>query len=505
MYATLSYCWGSQASDHKLVEDNVAEYMERLPMERLPQTIKDTISVTRVLPVDYLWIDALCIKQDSGQDKDTEVANMHNIYEKSFVTIVAASAEGVHEGFLQRRTPRQKPGPRYTAHVCYIPYGTSTYVPFRISETQFGTITLKCSECLRSYKQEDEPIHQRAWTIQQITLAQRILFYSSETLHWQCRSERKTLGNGHQPIVEPLSPKDLSFEITSIGEALKTWGTILEAYCSRGLSIQTDRLPAIAAIARQFQAILGPVYHAGLWQGLWPQILVPQLMWETSRPLITNPRRCMESPYVAPTWSWASVKTSFDVKQYLGTTLETKILSEVTDVFTRLKPTSHEEANISPYGEVIGGHITIRGMVMNGYYIAADVRPIWKSDFDPKEDYSKHWLGGTIIRGADISRSDNGENDHDLGILPTHSVTLARCYFDYQDDLDTSQRSYFRFRDELIPAMPIKCLMLIRDGGLLLEKVTVSKLGVDKYRRLGVCRFRTGWTSVDETQEVTIV
>jgi hypothetical protein len=61
-YATLSYCWGSHASHHKLIEGNLSEYMERLPTNQLPQTIKDTISVARVLPADCLWIDALCIQ-----------------------------------------------------------------------------------------------------------------------------------------------------------------------------------------------------------------------------------------------------------------------------------------------------------------------------------------------------------------------------------------------------------------------------------------------------------
>ncbi|OAG05243.1 heterokaryon incompatibility, partial [Paraphaeosphaeria sporulosa] len=58
----------------------------------LPRTINDAISVTEALSIYYLWIDALCIQQDAGEDKDTVIANMHNIYENSFITIAAASA-----------------------------------------------------------------------------------------------------------------------------------------------------------------------------------------------------------------------------------------------------------------------------------------------------------------------------------------------------------------------------------------------------------------------------
>jgi hypothetical protein len=50
-------------------------------------------------------------------------------------------------------------------------------VPFRISEKPCGTRALKCGECLYLYRQEDEPIHQIAWTVQK--LPRFNMFFSS--------------------------------------------------------------------------------------------------------------------------------------------------------------------------------------------------------------------------------------------------------------------------------------------------------------------------------------
>jgi hypothetical protein len=68
-YIILSYCWGKQRFLTS-VSANIAAHMERLPESNLPQTFTDAIDVTRRLGFRYLWIDALCIIQDSAEDKN---------------------------------------------------------------------------------------------------------------------------------------------------------------------------------------------------------------------------------------------------------------------------------------------------------------------------------------------------------------------------------------------------------------------------------------------------
>ena len=72
----------------------------------LPATIQDAIIVTRKLGLRYLWVDALCIFQDSTSDKDAEIAKMDQIYQNARLTISAASAEKCQDGFLAPRSWR---------------------------------------------------------------------------------------------------------------------------------------------------------------------------------------------------------------------------------------------------------------------------------------------------------------------------------------------------------------------------------------------------------------
>jgi hypothetical protein len=69
----------------------------------LPKTAQDAISSARKLNLRYLWVDSLCIIQDSEEDKEKEMARMDKIYENATVTIVAASAPTCHDGFLNVR------------------------------------------------------------------------------------------------------------------------------------------------------------------------------------------------------------------------------------------------------------------------------------------------------------------------------------------------------------------------------------------------------------------
>jgi hypothetical protein len=69
-------------------------------LEDLPQTIQDAIEVTRGMRMKYLWVDALCIVQDSEEDKVRNLSVMHLTYQNSLLTIVAARASSAEHGFL---------------------------------------------------------------------------------------------------------------------------------------------------------------------------------------------------------------------------------------------------------------------------------------------------------------------------------------------------------------------------------------------------------------------
>lgn len=90
-YAALSHCWGGlQLLQTKVA--TLAQHQDCIPMEQLPKSFKDAITIARKLRIPYLWIDSLCIVQDSEQDWHHESGLMTSVYRNSMLTISATGA-----------------------------------------------------------------------------------------------------------------------------------------------------------------------------------------------------------------------------------------------------------------------------------------------------------------------------------------------------------------------------------------------------------------------------
>lgn len=63
----LSHCWGT-AGILRPTEENYATIKKGFSIADLPQTFVDAVAVARTLNIQYIWIDSLCIIQDSGSD-----------------------------------------------------------------------------------------------------------------------------------------------------------------------------------------------------------------------------------------------------------------------------------------------------------------------------------------------------------------------------------------------------------------------------------------------------
>jgi hypothetical protein len=83
-----------------------------IPFESLQKTFKDAVTVTHQLGFRYLWIDSLCIIQDSVADWEQECVNRIQIYQNSTVTVAGPAAANSDAGFLDR--PSRANYPAYT-------------------------------------------------------------------------------------------------------------------------------------------------------------------------------------------------------------------------------------------------------------------------------------------------------------------------------------------------------------------------------------------------------
>jgi hypothetical protein len=104
-YVTLSHCWGDGRSIRALLSSNEEEYMKSIVIENLASTFRDAITVTRKLGLRHLWIDCLCIMQDSQDEKTSEISRMGSIYQNSYCTIVASGSANPDGSCFQDRDP----------------------------------------------------------------------------------------------------------------------------------------------------------------------------------------------------------------------------------------------------------------------------------------------------------------------------------------------------------------------------------------------------------------
>lgn len=182
-YNTLSYCWGSQST--VLTHQNLAQFQIEIDLSMLSKTVQDAIEITISLGIPYLWIDAICILQDSPQDKALEISRMAAIYQSSHITIVAASAKHADEGFL---LPRKAPSPATTIAFMHNGFHAGTVnIRRRLKnrESPWGTDPWPSSD----------PVDSRAWTLQEQLLSERLLVYSTDTLQWRCKGVVANLGS----------------------------------------------------------------------------------------------------------------------------------------------------------------------------------------------------------------------------------------------------------------------------------------------------------------------
>ncbi|OQV02946.1 hypothetical protein CLAIMM_08057 [Cladophialophora immunda] len=265
-YASLSYCWGSGDKHVATTNSNLRDHSVALPRQ-LPKTISDAIQVCRKIGIRYLWIDALCIIQDDRSDMLDQIAKMGSIYKNSTLTIVAASAERVTDGFLSNASPNEP----------------STQLPIFIDDSTCGTVYLRMQDSHFIYS-SDEPVFQRAWTFQELLLSPRALIFDSSQITLKC------IGEGFQPVLDtyvnfnfgcsdlPVSIfglVDKNFARRNTQESreyyLKVtqnqiWTTVIYEYSQRDLTFFDDRLPAIAGIAAELANVWDDVYLAGFWK-----------------------------------------------------------------------------------------------------------------------------------------------------------------------------------------------------------------------------------------------
>jgi hypothetical protein len=180
-YIALSYCWGKHNPEWYTTGQNFNSYLEHIDCDVLPKTIKDAVHITRQLGYEYLWVDALCIIQKGNEnDKVSELRKMASIYCGASVVLSAARVRSSEEGFLHNRKVDKIYDIVFELHAIVEGIGTHAFFLHECSTDD----------------SEDEPIDKRAWTLQEHSLAVRLLRFGSKQTRWMCLHEGPNIDGG---------------------------------------------------------------------------------------------------------------------------------------------------------------------------------------------------------------------------------------------------------------------------------------------------------------------
>ncbi|KAH7629591.1 HET-domain-containing protein [Sordaria sp. MPI-SDFR-AT-0083] len=342
-YTTLSHCWGSSVPTRLLLE-NHDSLLQGFALAELPKTFQEAIVVTRRLNVQFLWIDSLCIIQNSADDWAAESAKMCFVYQNTYLNLAAGASLNSKGGLFLARHPL-------------------SFTPW--------VVTLSDGRILAgSYNAERDrlALNTRGWVLQEQVLSRRTLIFGKQELHWEC-----SMGEASECFPDPVDPSEKYSRIPrartrdtplpelmelSKGELLhdserhKVWALLVYEYTGRrSLTKQSDKLVAISGLAENLsKGWNGITYLAGLWSYCFRQ----NLLWKCSGGEQSKAR----NTDIAPSWSWASLNTECSLPT------PSPLDAGMDSLATILEATVTKSRPMHLFGQVTGGAVRIKGPVI---------------------------------------------------------------------------------------------------------------------------------------------
>lgn len=300
-YAALSYVWGP-ATVFKTIRDNIDMLMQPggLPVPSFPKSIRDAMVLAKELGFRYIWVDSLCIVQDSVEDKVQQLRMMDRIYSRASLTIVAAAGSHADAG-IPGLQPESRSHKQHTAQVS----DDLTLVALHPDTYRSAAATTW---------------NTRGWTYQERLLSKRCLFsFPDGSVSFQCSmavwGEDYYAETPHLKRCAPMMDVSLNRSWMAPGAVkergiptvhiantsyLREYCRLVEEYTGRDMSYASDRLLGISGVLDVLQREFGLSFVHGL-----PEtIIYLALLWQPRNKIKRVPKDPKTSLPLFPSWSW---------------------------------------------------------------------------------------------------------------------------------------------------------------------------------------------------------
>ncbi|KAI6151050.1 heterokaryon incompatibility protein-domain-containing protein [Pisolithus tinctorius] len=302
-YVALSYVWGGPGDYYWTTTENIKTRVHPAGLDAgiLPATIRDAIHLTRQIGERYLWIDALCILQDSPSDKGAQICIMDLIYSRAAFTIFAASGMSVRDGLSGIL-----PGSRsVTQHIeCVQGFHLAIPLPSlseALAESNWNT---------------------RGWTFQEILLSRRRLVFTKHQMYFECTkdvwcedvvAESKALSSSRPLYISGTSISLPKPDYPGASYMTVTdYATAVAGYSQRRLTVESDIIAAITALLNVLTRNCEPAGSdpkKAFQFGMWIRYLDASLLWQPSLREVLVRRTVPDGNRpLWPSWAWAGWK-----------------------------------------------------------------------------------------------------------------------------------------------------------------------------------------------------
>jgi hypothetical protein len=254
-YAALSHCWGGGIKTKTTIA-NLEINKKGLRYNELPLSFQHAVTATRDLGLNFLWIDALCIIQDDQDDWQEESGKMAAIYRDAYLVLGADMSANSHGGFLDIRGGGYHGKGRPIATVDNV----DSLIFARLEHATNSISSLGHPLAL-------EPLSKRAWTLQEQTLASKMIHFASRELIWECNS-----GLFCQCMKLDQYDADTTVRVSlrpslalPFPQRFRAWYKVVNEAMCRDITKPEDVLPCLSGIAHSLQEDGAGDYLAGLW------------------------------------------------------------------------------------------------------------------------------------------------------------------------------------------------------------------------------------------------
>lgn len=386
-YVALSYVWG-KGKPYTTELSNIMLHRKHggleSNLEELPRVFHDAFNLVRCLGVRYIWIDSLCIVQDSSRSWGLNSRVMDLIYGNAVLTICAADGVDSSTG-LRAIHPKERDTSQISADCA---------PGVRLMVSRPPEIGIRASEW-----------DTRAWTFQERLLSKRCLLFTEGRVYFQCLStgmsedifaDREGAGWSLDLVNAPLQTlRELS------RRALWVYTKCVPLYTARILTKPKDILAAFNGISNLMEKTMQAPFIFGLPSSHFDLALLwePQSALERRVPK-TDKERAEYGVMQFPSWSWCGwISDLLDLPKENRSEYKSEYNSSMVD------------GCVPNVQEWLMKHTWIHWYIRDGH---GNLRPLWNRE-KSKEDKSseKRWKGYRARReylfADDRSRGRSGE------------------------------------------------------------------------------------------------